>query len=229
MTDLNSKYLIPVVVIIVLTILVGGGYYFYQTQKEQTQINSQVDAKEETKNLIAKVGSLIELPTGEDPTVATVTDTTKLQEQSFFQKAKNGDKVLIYTGAKKAILYDPIANKIIDVAPINIGSVSAATSSDSSQQTEAKTVLLNGTKTVGLTTRIEPQIKKVSELIKVVKKDNAQSLGYEKTLIVMINSSAKELADSLANSLKATVSSLPAGEIKPEDADLLIILGKDRI
>lgn len=33
---------------------------------------------------------------------------------------KNGDKVLIYVKAKKAILYDPAKNIIVDVAPVNI-------------------------------------------------------------------------------------------------------------
>ena len=40
---------------------------------------------------------------------------------SFFSKAKVGDKVIIYTNARKAILYDPVAGKIVEVAPVNIG------------------------------------------------------------------------------------------------------------
>jgi hypothetical protein len=44
-----------------------------------------------------------------------------LKGQSFFADAKVGDKVLIYKNAKKAILYDPIADKIITIAPLIVG------------------------------------------------------------------------------------------------------------
>ncbi len=83
------------------------------------------------------MGRLITLPEGEEPTVATITDIEKLKDQTFFQKAKNGDKVIIYTNAKKAILYDPIARKIIDVAPVNIGTPSASAA-------QARIALRNG-------------------------------------------------------------------------------------
>ena len=60
------------------------------------------------------------LPSDELPTIATVSDPEALQNQSFFIDAKKGDKVLIYSNARKAILYDPIANKIITIAPVNL-------------------------------------------------------------------------------------------------------------
>lgn len=50
----------------------------------------------------------------ETPTIATVSDITKLQGQPFFAKAQNGDKVYVYSNAKKAILYRPSENKIIE-------------------------------------------------------------------------------------------------------------------
>jgi hypothetical protein len=75
----------------------------------------------DTEALIAKVGQLILLPTNENPTIATVADLSKLQGQPFFAQAQVGDKVLIYTNAKKAILYRPSTNKIIEIAPINLG------------------------------------------------------------------------------------------------------------
>ncbi len=129
---LKSKYIVPAAVVAaVLIIGVGGFFYFDSKQKaKQAQTNPQY-AQEEVKKIVAEVGKLIDLPTGEDPTVATVTDITKLKEQPFFAKAKNGDKVLIYTNAKKAILYDPKAKKVIDIAPFNIGTGSAQPASPS--------------------------------------------------------------------------------------------------
>ena len=78
-------------------------------------------AEEEVKSLVVNVSKLIVLPTDELPTVATVTDPEKLVGQPFFVNAKIGDKLLIYTGARKAVLYRPDANLIIEVAPLVIG------------------------------------------------------------------------------------------------------------
>lgn len=69
--------------------------------------------------VVAKVGKLINLPLGENPTVATVTDIEKLANQPFFNNAENGDKVLIYKTSNKAILYRPSTNKVIEVTVIN--------------------------------------------------------------------------------------------------------------
>ena len=78
-------------------------------------------SQEEVKKVVAQVGKLILLPEGETPTIATVSDPSALKNQAFFADAKKGDKVLIYTNAKKAILYDPVIKKIINVAPVNTG------------------------------------------------------------------------------------------------------------
>jgi hypothetical protein len=74
---------------------------------------------EETQQLVEEVGKIIELPE-EVPTIATVTEIEKVREQKFFAKAENGDKVLIFTGAKKAILYRPSEKKIIEVGVVNV-------------------------------------------------------------------------------------------------------------
>lgn len=82
----------------------------------------KMDQKQKTTSLLTEVNLLYDLPTDESPTVATVSDKTKLKNQPFFSKAENGDKVLIYTKAKKAILYRPTTHKIVEVSPLTITS-----------------------------------------------------------------------------------------------------------
>lgn len=86
---------------------------------------------DDVKTLIQNVGKLIELPTDEDPSVATIADISKLKDQPFFAHAKNGDKVLIYTKEKKAIIYRPSTNKIIEAASVEITTGSEPTGSES--------------------------------------------------------------------------------------------------
>lgn len=215
----------PVVMVIIGSLIVVGlvGAVFLNYRAQQVKAdpqNQQKAVQEEVKKIVAEVGKLMDLPIGEDPTVATVTDITKLKDQPFFAKAKNGDKVLIYTNAKKAILYDPTAKKVIDVAPINIGTSSA-------QPVSAKIALRNGTATVGLTTKIEGELKKSMPSLNVVSKENAKVSDYEKTIVVLINGSFKDVADSLAKAFNTSLGALPAGEVKPNDTDILVILGKD--
>ena len=222
--NFNPKVVIPVLLgVIVLLVLGGGGYFYYQTQKNQTvKTNPQASAQDETKKIVSEVGKLIDLPAGEDPTVATVTDIAKLKDQPFFQKAKNGDKVLIYTNSKKAILYDPVAGKIIDVAPINIGTSSA-------EVNQPRIVFKNGTSKVGLTNKVETELKKTIPQLNVLSKENAEAKTYEKTTVVVISSLGKDMGERIAKALNTTVGSLPAGEVAPKDAEVMVILGKDRI
>ena len=114
------------VLIVLCVALVGMGlaiFFFsrYQQSKverEKAKETSQEASSDETKVLVEKVGELLELPEEEVPTVATVADVTKLQDQVFFKNAQNGDKVLVYTKANKAVLYRPATGKIIEVTTL---------------------------------------------------------------------------------------------------------------
>lgn len=114
-----KKY--SLLILIGFVLIAGGSAYYFYKQYSALKRDPQVLVKKEAAALVEKVGRLIVLPQGEEPTVATVSDPEKLRNQPFFANAKAGYKVLIYTNAKKAILYDPILNKIVEVAPLNIG------------------------------------------------------------------------------------------------------------
>ena len=114
----STKYLIISCVLLVLAIAAGFGTYFFYHKYQDLKKNPDLVTKEETQVLTDKIGALMELPKDEAPTVATVMDKEKVKDQPFFTNSINGDKVLLYVTAKKAILYRPSTNKIVEVAPI---------------------------------------------------------------------------------------------------------------
>ena len=119
-----KKLVVPVLLILLLG-SIGATFYMYQ-QLQTNSGDATALGEEEVAQLVAEVGELIVLPSDELPTIATVADPEKLKDQAFFVNAKAGDRVLLYTKAKKAILYDPEAHKIVEVAPINIGDTQPA-------------------------------------------------------------------------------------------------------
>ncbi len=78
------------------------------------------------KVVVAVVNKLYKLPADETPTVARIKDTQKLPSQSFYKDAKTGDYLLVYSGAKLAVLYRPSEGRLITVAPITQGTTNAA-------------------------------------------------------------------------------------------------------
>lgn len=117
---------------LLVVVLLGGAAFgaakYKKLQDENKKLkNPQEQARIQTESLIKEVGAITVLPADETPTVATVADASKLKNQAFFKDAQNGDKVLIYTKAKKAYLYRPSTKKIIQIAPVNIGASQSGT------------------------------------------------------------------------------------------------------
>jgi hypothetical protein len=112
---------ILIICIILLAVVVGFLYKHPAYYSSPDTI-----AESEGRTLVKRVGELAFLPPDEVPTVAKVSNPSLLREQAFFVDAKTGDVVLIYTNAKKAILYDPTANKIVNMSTLNIGSLNKA-------------------------------------------------------------------------------------------------------
>ncbi len=111
----TTKSLIVGLCVLLLVTSTGSVYFYKKFSSTQKQ-----DPQQELIDTISDVSKLMVLPTNETPTLATVSDPEKLKDQAFFAQAKVGDKVLIYTQARKAILYSPSLNMIIEVSPLNI-------------------------------------------------------------------------------------------------------------
>jgi hypothetical protein len=115
---IKSKTIIK---ILLLVVIILSGFLIYQVLNK-SEVSKNIDhttlAKEERDDLLRRVGAHIVLPTDEVPTLATVSDPSQLKQYPFFESAMTGDKVLIYSQNKKAILYRPSEDKIVVIAPI---------------------------------------------------------------------------------------------------------------
>lgn len=122
--SVKGKFKFSFIYLVVIVAILGyvGTYYYYNKYKETKIVldNPQVASQNEVNDIKEKLGKIYELPTDEEPSVATVLDVEKIKDQPFFVKAKNGDKVVIYSKAQVAILYRISENKIINVAPVSL-------------------------------------------------------------------------------------------------------------
>ena len=229
-------------VLVFIGALGASSYYYYQYRKL-----TKNDQTAEINSLVKDLNKVIDLPSDETPTLATVTDKEKLANQPFFKNAANDDKVLIYVKAGKAILYRPSTHKIVDVSTVNITNdqqsvpttENANTVSSSSNSTTSNTsatpatdgkpsiALYNGAKTLGLTYKVEDQISKSFTGANFTKKQPAAKTDYVKTIVVDVSGKYSSMAGDMARNLSADLKPLPDGEAAP-DSDILIIVGEDK-
>lgn len=109
------RLIVVILVVAVIASTTTAVIFYVRSPKDSTVILRD----DTTAQVIDKIGQLVVLPTGETPLIATIKDPALLASQPFFAHAQKGDILLIYNKASRAYLYDPIANKIIDVAPLN--------------------------------------------------------------------------------------------------------------
>lgn len=225
-----NKVVIPAALVVVL--VAAGGFYVNKTQSEVKSLKSQLAqasknpqdvAKAEIIGLTAQMSKLVVLPEGEDPVLATVTDKEKLKDQPVFAKAENGDKILIYSNAKKAYLYRPGKNLIIDVVPVNIGDATP-TIAGVDVNKPLKVALVNGTSTPNLTSTLEKRIvdSKISG-IQVTAKTSGKLTDYKRTQVLDLTGKLAVQAKQLATLIDGDVAT-ETSEVKP-NADIMVIIG----
>ncbi len=218
----------PIIGLLVIVAVLGvTGSYYYYNKYQLIKANPNVIAQKETEELVTAIGRLIELPMGEIPTVATISDKEKLSEEPFFSLGQNGDKLLAYSDAKLAVLYRPSTNKIINVAPITSDEPLSSNQGAGHGTTGHKhrVAYFNGTETVGLAYLAEKAVLESSSDYETVAVANAVRRDYTGVLVIDLVGDHSEEVIQLADLLGGTVGVLPEGEIAPE-ADILVISGR---
>lgn len=197
-------------VLVIVGLAVFGGYYFRQYQQlKDNPPSADAVAQAEADKTVAEVGKLYSLPKDEKPTIATVKDkeATKKQYGAFFNNTENGDISLIYSNAKLAILYRPSTKKIVNVSTVTI------------QNNNAKV------KVIGSATARQA-VATVLKAEQLSATDGGEAKTPPTTITVVdVSGKNADQAKKIADAVKGTVGSLPTGEDKPTDADILIIAG----
>ena len=118
----NKKYLVRMTcvgisLILFSALLIVSGALYREKHRKITLSDIYALQQEHVNEILAEISKTVELPKDEKPTIATITNVESLsKEMPFFKKAKNGFKVVVYKD--KAILFDPVNKKVIDVAPV---------------------------------------------------------------------------------------------------------------
>ena len=96
----KNKYAPVALTVAAALVVVAGIFFGVSTFSHRVPADSQ--------SVINKVARLMLLP-DETPTIAVVSNLGKLQGQAFFAHAHQGDVVLMYPKAQKAVLYSPVS------------------------------------------------------------------------------------------------------------------------
>ncbi len=222
-----------------VSLLAIGTIFYFQNQSKQ------VSDEKELEKLVKKVGRIMELPNG-IPTVATVTNKNKLDDQPFFKRAENGDKILLYGDGGRAVLYRPSTGKIIDVTTVDIETENAAAQSGKdiakdrpqtsegvvlgeksvSENKEKPTIAIyNGAKDASVVASLENLISQAYPEWNIRRSEKAAYDNYQGVLVIGFSDMANDILKNIAQTVGGTLMpSLPEGEISP-DADVLVIVG----
>lgn len=107
----------PLIIIIAVGILLVLAASFFAWKYFDSKGEDSDSAA--SQRIVEKVGKLYLVPDDEEPTVAQIQDKEKLSDQQFFDKATNGDYLLIFSDSQFALLYREDVNKIVNVGPIS--------------------------------------------------------------------------------------------------------------
>jgi hypothetical protein len=217
----SGRRLVAILVVLVIAVGSSAVYFYIQYRNATTDPNAAT---------IASVGQLIMLPS-EKPTIAVVTNKSKLSGDTFFNNAKDGDKVLIYLKSKVVILYRPSINKIVAAAygteAQSATSAASPSSSSSSQSQDLSVAIYNGSPMTGEGTTVQQKILKSINNVTVPIVQNAKH-QYSNSMVVDLTGNHTQAATQLAGFLGMSTGALPAGETNP-NTNLLIIIGSDYI
>lgn len=102
--------LIAVAALAVAAVSYASYRYFTSEDVQQAQYS---------RELIEKVSVQTDIPKNELPAVATISQSAVLKKQPFFVNAQDGDLLLLFRSANKAVLYREQTNQVINTGGLS--------------------------------------------------------------------------------------------------------------
>ena len=223
MKTLSKRTVLAALAFLYMTVTTIAAVRFYDMYKyyEARVPRTDKEVEKETNMIMSQLKKIMQVP-DEKPVIATVNDKNTLKaQQAFFAQAENGDKVVIFSKAKKAILFRPSLNKIIESGPLLVSPNQTTTGQ---QVQPIKVAIYNGTADPELGKSVDERLKKAAGPVIETTLEDARSTAYTETTVVDLTGNNKQSVDDIAKFLQAKVGTLPSTEVRP-DADVLIIIG----
>lgn len=118
-----KKNILSILIVLVIILL---GYAVYGKFFTKTSYEGQQLPEKEVKSLVKRVSKLINTPQ-ELPVIVEIENAEKIMaEQKFYIGSKDGDYLLMFPAAQKAMIYRKKENKLINVGPIIVDQPAAA-------------------------------------------------------------------------------------------------------
>jgi hypothetical protein len=216
-----ARYYLSILSVLCVLALVVAGYSFYLYYNLPAQ-----QEQRELRHLMEAIGGGVDLPSLETPRLISVNDENKSESRVFFQKAESGDKILLYQGGRRAILYRPSLARVVDMASM-VKKIDIAQKSPTEQATASGAlVIFNGAGDQLLVDRVEASIREKFPSIDISDVRDALKSNYPSSVVIDITGKNSNLVSAVAQTIGGYVSDIvPVGETAPV-SDILVIVGE---
>jgi hypothetical protein len=207
--------------------------------KSPSSLNSgsNTSSGDDTAKTLEKVKMHLVLPSEEPKIVPLVNVEILKKDQPFFALAKDGDKLIIYN--KKVILYDPVIDRIVDIAqirisppissaplPSNIPAISITIPKPTEELKKYKISMYLATDSTQTEKKAKDAIKQLSQF-EIAQTGKSKSTNYRNNIVVNLKGAQDDITTKLTKALSATSSSIPKSETAPSsNIDFLVIISK---
>lgn len=216
--QLPSRGALVLIGLLIAIILSLAGFALYtNAQYQALKKNPSVASEDTNKAILSRLGKIMKLPDDETPQIAAVSDKSKLASDVFFKDADNGDYLIVYSKARRIIVFRDSKNQIINQGPFTINTAG-----------KVKVGLVQASSSAAAVQTVQQQIKdKLGDTLGVIDIADTKAKGtYRKTQVVDLTGGQRtDQAKTIASAVGGEViTKMPEGEAIPQDTEVVVFV-----